>query len=472
MHPVDFLILLIFLVINIAVGFRIKRKVKDIEDYALGGKNFSTGILTATIVATFSGGNTITSTISKVYSEGIIYILIMLAFALTMVTIALVYIPRMKKFLGYISMAKAMEDLYGTPARIITGVTGIITGIGYVTVQFKVSATIFSYFFGIPEIWALLITSIIVISYSTFGGVRAVTFTDVVQFYTFATFIPILAFKIWLKIGDNSIIYKALETPKFNFSQLFDISNPEISSKLILILFLILIPRFAPVTFQRIAMAKDIEQAKQAFLLATFFRCALIGFLSWIGILLYSSNQSMDTSKILMHIADNYIFVGLKGLIVVGVLALTMSTADSHINASSILVYNDIFKPLGIYKNTDSLFLVRIATLIIGIFGIIIAFHSTNLMQILFFTLACYVPIVNVPFILAIFGFRSKGAPVYIGMAAGLITVLYCQITKCTKLELFIPGMIANFVFFLGSHYLMRAEGGWKLEKPVDVRIL
>ena len=28
--------------------------------------------------------------------------------------------------------------------------------------------------------------------------------------------------------------------------------------------------------------------------------------------------------------------------------------------------------------------------------------------------------------------------------------------------ESFIPGMIANFVFFLGSHYILRAEGGWK----------
>ena len=370
-------------------------------------------------------------------------------------------------------MAQAMEDLYGTPARIITGVTGIITGIGYVAVQFKVSATIFSYFFGIPEIWALLISSSIVVAYSTFGGVRSVTFTDVVQFYTFGTFIPILAFKIWLKIGDNSIIDTALaNNPKFHISQLFDISNPEISSKLILILFISLIPTFTPVKFQRIAMAKDIKQAKESFLLSTLFTGALICSLCWVAILLYSSNPNIDTDKVLMYIADEYAGTGLKGLIVIGVLALTMSSADSDINASCVLVYNDIFKPLGIYKNIDGLLLVKISSLIIGILGIIIAFYSANLVQIIFTTLAYYLPIVNVPFILAVFGFRSKGAPVYIGMAAGIITVLYCQITKVTMVESFIPGMIANFVFFLGSHYILRAEGGWRKEVSIATKTL
>ena len=466
MHPVDFLILLIFLLINVAVGFRIKRKVKDIEDYALGGRNFTTGILTATIVATWLGGNVITSTISKVYNEGIIAMLIM-AYNITVPLItALVYIPRMKEFLGKISMGEVMGDLHGTPARIITGVAGIIIGIGIIAIQFKVSATIFSYFFGIPEIWALLISSCIVVAYSTFGGVRAVTFTDVVQFYTFGTFIPILAFRIWIKIGDNNIIYTTLATtPKFHISQLFDISNPEISSKLILILFVSLIPMIGPVLFQRIAMAKDIKQAKESFLLSALFTGMMTALLCWIAILLFSSNPNINTNKILMYIADTYVGVGWKGLIVIGVLALTMSTADSYINSSSVLIFNDIFKPLGIYKNLNSLLTVRVFALIIGILGIIIAFYSDNLMQIFFTVCAYYLPIVNVPFILAIFGFRSKGAPVYIGMAAGFITVLYCQITKCTKLESFIPGMIANFVFFLGSHYLMRAEGGWGKEK-------
>ncbi|WP_175265529.1 hypothetical protein [Rickettsia felis] len=38
------------------------------------------------------------------------------------------------------------------------------------------------------------------------------------------------------------------------------------------------------------------------------------------------------------YIIDNYSYPGLKGIIVSGLAALIMSTADSHINAASMLV--------------------------------------------------------------------------------------------------------------------------------------
>ena len=50
-------------------------------------------------------------------------------------------------------------------------------------------------------------------------------------------------------------------------------------------------------------------------------------------------------------------------------------------------------------------------------------------------------------------------------MAAGFVTVIYCQITKVTMVESFIPDTVTNFVFFLGSHYLTKAEGRWKKEE-------
>jgi solute:Na+ symporter, SSS family len=49
-HPIDVGILVVFLAINLVVGLRHGR-VTSMRDYALGGKNFSTATLTATIVA-------------------------------------------------------------------------------------------------------------------------------------------------------------------------------------------------------------------------------------------------------------------------------------------------------------------------------------------------------------------------------------------------------------------------------------
>ena len=51
MITLDIAILAIFLLITLIVGMGHGRQVKSIKDYALGGKNFSTIPLVATIVA-------------------------------------------------------------------------------------------------------------------------------------------------------------------------------------------------------------------------------------------------------------------------------------------------------------------------------------------------------------------------------------------------------------------------------------
>ena len=53
MITLDIAILAIFLLITLIVGMGHGRQVKSIKDYALGGKNFSTTTLAATIVATY-----------------------------------------------------------------------------------------------------------------------------------------------------------------------------------------------------------------------------------------------------------------------------------------------------------------------------------------------------------------------------------------------------------------------------------
>ena len=59
-HSVDIGIFAAFLAINLIVGLFYGRKVETLRDYALGGQNFSTATLTATIVATWTSGSFLT----------------------------------------------------------------------------------------------------------------------------------------------------------------------------------------------------------------------------------------------------------------------------------------------------------------------------------------------------------------------------------------------------------------------------
>lgn len=71
---IDSVIFIGFLVINLAVGLFYGRGVKNIKDYALGGRNFTTAALVSTIVATWASGSGFFITMSKTYSDGLYYV--------------------------------------------------------------------------------------------------------------------------------------------------------------------------------------------------------------------------------------------------------------------------------------------------------------------------------------------------------------------------------------------------------------
>ena len=69
-------------------------------------------------------------------------------------------------------------------------------------------------------------------------------------------------------------------------------------------------------------------------------------FSGWISLLVRVVNPELQPTQIMNYVADNYAFSGLKGLIIIGIASLAMSTADSCINSAAVLFANDISKTL------------------------------------------------------------------------------------------------------------------------------
>ena len=72
---IDIAIVVGFLILTLIIGLGHGYKVQTMEQYALGGRNFSTGALIATIVASWIGGGTFFTSLSRTYSDGLAFIL-------------------------------------------------------------------------------------------------------------------------------------------------------------------------------------------------------------------------------------------------------------------------------------------------------------------------------------------------------------------------------------------------------------
>ena len=459
----DTVIFVGFLAINLAVGLFYSRDINTIREYAVGNRNFSTNSLIATIIASYIGGGVFVSTISEVYKNGLYYIIPVLGEPIAFIIMGLFFIPRMTEFLGEISVAEMMGKFYGHHARIFTAIAGMLCASGVVALQFIISTSIMKIFFDINSFIALALSAGVIIVYSSLGGIKAVTFTDILQFFTFTAIIPLISLAIWRETDFASVLNILENNPTFDYEEVLSISHPKFLPMFMLFIFFIC-PTLVPTFIQRVSMAKGVIQAQRSFIIAGIISLLVLIILCATSILLLSSKPNLNPNELLTYIINHYTYTGLKGLTAICIMAVLMSTADSYINSAAVLLMHDIIQP--IFKFRNDLSVIRITALIIGIIAFIISYRSKTLLDALIMTMAFYMPVVVVPLTFAIFGFRTSAKVALIGMTAGSLTVvawlLWVNSNSANVVGLnqegfegfneTVPGMVMNLIAFIIAH--------------------
>lgn len=141
-----------------------------------------------------------------------------------------------------------------------------------------------------------ILSTLILIFYSMFGGVRAVTFMDVLQFITFSIIIPLLCWFIFIKVGKpvTTIVPILQSHTKFQFSNL----------KLIGIILLLLgdMPSYKyivePALMQRTYMASSPIQARNVFSYAAVFAIIIQVFIVSIGLFTFVGASDLPKAEI------------------------------------------------------------------------------------------------------------------------------------------------------------------------------
>ena len=457
-----------FMTISAILAVCHSSQVATMRDYAVGRKNFSTATLVATIIAPYIGGNFLSRHLSLTYQQGLYYLIpVLVGGTGHLFLIGRFLTLRMGEFMDTLSIAEAMGRLYGRTVRVITGVSGVLGQVSVIAIQFLIMGSAFElaaepgrqtyHIFNSPErAIGIAAIALIVIRYTAFGGIRAVTFTSVFQLLAFFVLFLVLTLIVWSNFKDpNKIVHVFTTNPKFSLEKLLQ-WDQDTASMLGLTLYFI-IPILYPSTYQRIVMARDVYQARRAFIYATAIKLLLGLLLTTVAILLLADNITLERTCVVECLINHYSYPNLKGLIAVGMVAMAMSTAGSCLNAAAVLAVNDIIKPFQ-KGSKEPMVLIRVFALLLGIVSLFLALSKMFMHRAIIF----FMSIVTVPFLLAILGFRSSTRAVLIGMLAGSVATVigYARFANIFTYSA-IPGMAANLLFFMGSHYLLREQGGW-----------
>ncbi len=468
-------IVVAFLVLTVIVGIYFSSNQTSLKEHAVGNKQFATPTLVATVLATGFGAGGLIRNVQEYYNQGSYWMFKVIGGVCLGYCITAWLALRMGPFMRHLSLPDSIGHVYGRLPRIIVTLSTVCYSIVTITAQVVAISKGISICIGSDNAGMITVFSaLILIFYSSFGGIRAVTYTDVMQFATFAIIIPLLAWFMFLKtgksIGEIIPIWQSQE--KFQIKNLF-----HFDAKLINVLFILLgsLTISNPTTIQRIYMASTSMQASRVFFYSGFFRLIITFFIILVSLFVFVDAPKLPVTGIWDYIMGNIppIFRGLLGI---SMIAMAMSTADSYLNACSVMISHDMVEVIRGVKNATASYqlrLLRISTVIVGLLAMLLAYRCRDLLQLLKLALDFRTPIVDAPLILAIFGFRSTARTALIGMFTGVLSILAWNnwIAPTTGIHGAFPCMLANGLAMVAAHYLLNQPKnlGW-IEPDTDFK--
>lgn len=390
-ESIDYFVVLVYLIGIFTLAFKTGRlsqvnKSDILEDQYLAGKSLSFSQSLLSIIATEVSALTFLGIPAFAYGQDFSFIQIYIGAILGRFLIAKYFMPKIyDKGLTIYSVMGANGTKGGQRSVAIFYSLNKFLAIG---VRLFSGSILIAEFFFVSIYTAILIVSLLTFFYTLIGGLRAVVRTDMIQMFLFVAggiiahyMIPQVSNHSWLQLMQISY-----ESGKLSF---FDINNltPFFIGTIGGVLFDMATHGVDQDFVQRLTANESIEKAKKAIIFSSFLSIA-VGFLFLgIGALLWAHYQlqappEVINDKLFAYFITHYFPSGLKGLMVAGVLAATMSTLDSTINALSASFYSDIANHQTINKKKIKSLYQR-DTLIITITLVIIAFIASKSDQLL-----------------------------------------------------------------------------------------
>lgn len=443
----DQAIIIAYLAGILGVGIWAGRKVKDLEEYAVAGRSYTALIIAATLSASFIGGGFTMGNAEKVFIIGIVNVVVLWGFSLKEILVARYIAPNAGRFPTAISVGDVMETDYGKIGKIVTGVFSVLLCAGILGAQIGGMGYLFNLFLGLSVPTGIMIGMGIILLYDTIGGMRAVVATDVMQFVLLSIGMPLTLIMGIVSLGGIDAMAVSLPAGHLNF-----FGNITPVQFLSLFLTFLLGEALVPPYVRRLFIGKNVKAVCQGTLWSGFFSIPFFALTGAIGLVALAMNPDLNPNLSIPYVVDAVLPVGLRGLVIAGIIAIVMSSADSFLNSASVAFVNDIVIPLRRKKLSDrkGLLYARLATLVTGSLAIVFAIRIQSLLDILIYAYNFWAPIILVPLAATLLGVRTSTPAFCTGAAAGILGVFVWNrlLGAPGGFDGLLIGVFANFIVF------------------------
>jgi len=345
-------------------------------DYFLAGRNVGWFVIGASLFASNIGSEHLIGLAGTGASSGVAVGQFEILASIILLLLGWVFVPFYVKS-GVFTMPEFLERRYSAGARRYLATISIIA---YVLT--KISVTIFAggvvfTAIGVPFWTGALIVVTVTGAYTILGGLRAVLYTDLVQVFVLiggAVAVTVIGIG---KLGGWAELQAAAGTGFFDMWK--PMSHPDfpwtgiVFGAPILGVWYWCTDQFI---VQRTLSAKNIDHARRGTIFAGWLKLLPVFIFVIPGIVAYALSQQgalqlADPDQALPVLVGALLPVGLRGIVVAGLLAALMSSLSSVFNSCSTLVTWDVYRELNPDATERQLVWVgRLSTVVLTVLGL------------------------------------------------------------------------------------------------------
>ena len=391
-----------YMVVIFVKGVRKARHVGDTDDFLVAGRKVPWFFLFCTMGATVIGGGYSVGAIGKTYEWGILMLLVSTGGYLHFIFSGLVVAPQFRRAELY-TVAGYFGHRFGEGSRFLVLVLSLLFSVFIVAAQMAAFGTVLSAI--LPQYahaeavlaWAIVIGGMMVVVYSTAGGLLAVISTDIYQFI-----VLLLGFVITLAFCVPDLLSCSDEARALVPAAFFQIEGGKGWLFLITTFLAFLFGEtFAPGYATRYCVGKDIRSTRWGiagvgFFLALFFPVVLY----FIALYARIHFPDIDPQQALPMVVKQLNNPVIGGVIIGALLMAVMSSADSALNSSTAIFVKDLFEhQLGWEDKGDGrmLRLARLCTVVLGCSAILVAVLWSDIIGLLLLTYHLWAPAIILP---------------------------------------------------------------------------
>jgi len=446
----DYLVIGSYLSGMLVMGFSIAKKQQSTDDFFVGGRSLPPWAVGISLFASLLSTITFLGMPGEMFRTGVAFLTRQLPVPLVLAVIWFLWIPFFMR-LNLTSAYEYLEKRFNYSVRAFSAIFCLMLLFGWISVVVLTASMAMIQIVNLKLGWYpdaemhLIIFSVGMFSilYTTLGGIRAVIWTDVIQFFVLmigALFtMGAIAYMTNSGIGDwieYSQKYKHEKVEWFDF----DIRNRSTVFSISIGMFFWFVCTHGAnqVALQRYFTVKDVRSARRSYLVSAVASIGIGIILAGVGISLMYFIQDHDLpakanlfSSIIedRNEAQDFIFpqfisiylpAGLRGMVVSALFAAAMSTIDSGANSASTIVTVDFFRRWSktAVSEQHELRRARILTACTGI--IVVAYtiglyhlsKGTDIITLCQKGFNCFLGPLGAVFVLAMFSKRATGKSV------------------------------------------------------------